>query len=305
VRVNPLPQPQIVPSGPTTFCTCDSVILAADKDYSSYLWSTGATTKSIVVRDSGTYLLTVIDGNGCENTSPPIDITVVIPRATINLSSQPMRALDGQLVRVPIYISEAQNLDFCKSYNFTTRISLMRSILVPQGTTPKGSIDAGTRLRTITINGTRKQNDSVLYVMDYISTLGEDSTTSIVIESFDWTDCNFEVDTINTTFTLDGICRAGGKARLLRAEAQPIIISLGPHPVNDRAIVDYVVDEDSDVRLFIVDFSGKKVSMVYNGKAQKGMNKLDFNVKEFNTGIYFLILEAQNNRVSKLMEIEK
>ena len=62
--------------GQTSFCSGDSVILSADANYSNYKWSNGQTTKSIIVKSTGTYSLSVEDDNGCSSLSPPIAITV-------------------------------------------------------------------------------------------------------------------------------------------------------------------------------------------------------------------------------------
>ncbi len=62
--------------GQTSFCSGDSVILSADANYSNYKWSNGQTTKSIIVKSTGTYSLSVEDDNGCSSLSTPIAITV-------------------------------------------------------------------------------------------------------------------------------------------------------------------------------------------------------------------------------------
>jgi hypothetical protein len=61
-------------SGPTTFCQGGSVTLTASNG-NSYLWSNGATTKSIIVSTSGTYTVTVTN-NGIQSTSSPVTVTV-------------------------------------------------------------------------------------------------------------------------------------------------------------------------------------------------------------------------------------
>jgi len=74
VTVNPLPSSIITPSGPTTICQGDSVILSSPSS-SGNLWSTTATTQSITVTTTGTYSLTVTDVNLCSSTSS-INVTV-------------------------------------------------------------------------------------------------------------------------------------------------------------------------------------------------------------------------------------
>jgi hypothetical protein len=65
----------ITASGPTTFCQGDSVRLTASPG-SSYLWSTGAATQSIIVKISGDYWVKVTNSNGNSGTSPTITVTV-------------------------------------------------------------------------------------------------------------------------------------------------------------------------------------------------------------------------------------
>jgi hypothetical protein len=75
VTVNANPTASITPSGPTTFCAGGSVTLTASSG-TSYLWSTGATTQSIVASTSANYTVTVRNTNGCNATSAPTLVTV-------------------------------------------------------------------------------------------------------------------------------------------------------------------------------------------------------------------------------------
>lgn len=75
VTVFPLPTATVTPSGPTTFCTGNSVTLTSNAQ-TSYLWSTGVTTQAITVSTSGTYTTTVTDANGCTRSSAPVTVTV-------------------------------------------------------------------------------------------------------------------------------------------------------------------------------------------------------------------------------------
>ncbi len=70
-------------SGATSFCAGGSVTLFSSVG-SSYLWSNGATTNSIVVNASGSYSVTVTDVNGCQATSASVSTVVnPLPNASI------------------------------------------------------------------------------------------------------------------------------------------------------------------------------------------------------------------------------
>jgi enoyl-CoA hydratase/carnithine racemase len=75
VTANVSPTASITAGGPTTFCTGGNVTLTASSG-ASYLWSTGATTASIVASSTGNYSVTVTDANGCSATSAPTPVTV-------------------------------------------------------------------------------------------------------------------------------------------------------------------------------------------------------------------------------------
>ena len=66
IRENPIPDVEI--SGSTAFCLDGSTTLSASEGFLSYLWSTGDTTKSVVIELAGIYSLTVTDENGCVGT---------------------------------------------------------------------------------------------------------------------------------------------------------------------------------------------------------------------------------------------
>jgi hypothetical protein len=76
VVVNPLPAvPTITASGPTTFCAGGSVILTSSSP-SNNIWSNGATTQSITVSTSGTYLVQVVQSGCTSGASAPKTVTV-------------------------------------------------------------------------------------------------------------------------------------------------------------------------------------------------------------------------------------
>jgi hypothetical protein len=70
VTVNTTNTPTIVASGATEFCAGQSVSLSVEPGpYNSYLWTSGSTTPSIVVIETGYYGVTVVDANGCTDST--------------------------------------------------------------------------------------------------------------------------------------------------------------------------------------------------------------------------------------------
>ncbi len=85
VVVFPAPTPTISASGPTTFCSGDSVTLVVGL-YVSYNWSTTGTDAAITVTTSGTYSVTINDVNGCVGTASTTVTVNPTPNATITPS---------------------------------------------------------------------------------------------------------------------------------------------------------------------------------------------------------------------------
>lgn len=75
----PRPSPTVRIEGPTTFCSGGSVVLDAGAGFASYRWSNGETTQRVVIRDGGTYTVTVTNAQGCPAISAPV-VIVVRPR---------------------------------------------------------------------------------------------------------------------------------------------------------------------------------------------------------------------------------
>lgn len=132
VSVLPAPSPVISVSGPVIFCEGDSVRLDAPGGFSSYRWSNGDITSSIVVRASGSYAVTVANAIGCEGRSP--DVTVIVnalPEPEI-VALTPMPECEGVIVTLGLAQSYASyewstgatgsTIEVGKEGSFTVRV---------------------------------------------------------------------------------------------------------------------------------------------------------------------------------------
>ena len=99
VQVNAQPAvPTILVSGDTTFCSGDSVQLTSSVN-AGLMWSTGATSSSIVVKNTGSYSVKTTNQFGCDATSMPTNITVnARPAAPVVSANGSVDFCDGESV---------------------------------------------------------------------------------------------------------------------------------------------------------------------------------------------------------------
>lgn len=87
VTVNPLPTPVVTALTPTTICDGDKVLLAASAG-TTWAWTNGATTQSILVGTGGAYQVTVTNAFGCSKISPATTV-IVEPNPVVSITASP------------------------------------------------------------------------------------------------------------------------------------------------------------------------------------------------------------------------
>ncbi|TNF25931.1 MAG: HYR domain-containing protein [Bacteroidetes bacterium] len=111
VTVNVSVPPTIVASGPTEFCAGGSVSLSVQPGpYNSYLWSSGSTTPSIVVSQTGDYSVTVLDANNCLDSTllgNPIQITVWDPNPMVQQVGDSLVVTNGPFATYQWFLNGA------------------------------------------------------------------------------------------------------------------------------------------------------------------------------------------------------
>lgn len=115
VTILPMPTASITASGPTAFCSNVSVTLTANSG-SSYLWSTGATTRSILVNTPGNYTVKVTNANGCSATSAVTSVTLSSPSASITASGSTTLCQGGKVT-----LTASEGSSYLWSNGATTR----------------------------------------------------------------------------------------------------------------------------------------------------------------------------------------
>jgi len=87
LKVNPLPNPMII--GNTIICDKEANLIQTSIVYNKYLWSTGATSRSIITNQGAIYTVKVTDANNCSKSTSleivarPLPTPVISGKSTI------------------------------------------------------------------------------------------------------------------------------------------------------------------------------------------------------------------------------
>ncbi|MFM6935152.1 MAG: beta strand repeat-containing protein [Flavobacteriales bacterium] len=132
VTVNENPSTLIVTSGLTSFCQGGQVTLTAQPG-NTYLWSTNETTQSISINNTGSYSVSLLNGNGCPSVSNVIDVIVNQPTSnTISATAFDSYTLNGILyTQSGTYTQTLTNAAGCDS---TITLNLTLTVGIEEGT---------------------------------------------------------------------------------------------------------------------------------------------------------------------------
>ncbi|MGB0430431.1 MAG: T9SS type A sorting domain-containing protein, partial [Bacteroidia bacterium] len=75
ITVDPLPIAQVTSNKGLSFCNKDSVLIGTNKNFSSYKWSNGQSSRSFYIKKTASLWVEVTDNNGCSNFSDTLKIT--------------------------------------------------------------------------------------------------------------------------------------------------------------------------------------------------------------------------------------
>jgi len=79
-----------------------------------------------------------------------------------------------------------------------------------------------------------------------------------------------------------------------------------PNPFASETIIEFKIEEETNVRLFVSDISGKQVALILdNQQINSGKYQVVFNGSTLNSGIYFYTIETDHYTVSKRMVLSK
>ncbi|MGB0430197.1 MAG: PKD domain-containing protein [Bacteroidia bacterium] len=83
-------------------------------------------------------------------------------------------------------------------------------------------------------------------------------------------------------------------------------ISVYPNPTHNNAVVDLILDKNSDLQIQLFDLQGRQVKSLFTGHLTRGNNKIELNnlAHQLNSGTYMLIINFNNEAtVAQMIQI--
>ncbi len=304
VVVNALPSaPVVTASGPTSFCTGDSVVLSSNQA-SGNLWApNNETAQSITVMNSGTYSVTYTDGNGCSATSsattvsssaapaPTVQVTgatSLCPGETVTLTASPadtyLWSPGGETTQsitvsaAGTYFVTVTNADPCNGVGASSSTTVSMLAAPTAGFTwmvPVLNQYAFTNTSTgATIfawdfgdgNQSSNQNPTHIY--------GANNTYTVTLIVTNANGCT------DTTTTIINFVSGVEEQAAFRG------MTVYPNPANETVNLAINMNAVADVKVVAYDMTGQ-ILINEENNLMNGQNTLQYNTTEWSNGIYF------------------
>lgn len=303
VTVNPNPTaPTISASGPTTFCTGDSVVLSSSQATGN-MWSTMATTQAITVMASGTYSVVYTDVNGCSATSnttttsvsnapaPTVSVvgaTALCPGETVTLTASAgdtyLWSPNGETTQsitvsaAGTYYVTVTNSDPCNGTGASAS-TVVTALAAPTASfTYNVPVVNQYGFTNTSVNGTiyawdfgDASSSSAQNPLHVYFTSGTYTVTLVVTGTNGCTDTTTQV--LNVAIGIEEQAVVGG-------------ITLFPNPANEIINLAVTLNSGTDLAVVAYDMTGK-VMINENHDMASGNTTLQYDVTNWSNGIYF------------------
>ncbi|MBM2816572.1 MAG: hypothetical protein HW421_3334 [Ignavibacteria bacterium] len=281
ITVFPLPQVGIIPEGKNTICKGDSIILKANENFAGYQWSNGSKSGSIVVKNSGTFSLTVVDTNGCVATSK----VAQVEQKTILYNVTPTKI---SFDTVAIGRDSTMSI-VVKNYGDST---IKVDSIYFKAPTDIFPIDFSTPLPAIlkymesmNVNVKFVPKDSIYYIDSlYVSITEPCPKKSMVVLS-------------GAGKLVSDVNEFNNNPRLN--------VNIQPNPANTEAIICIELGKYSNINLILNDILGNVILEIFNGNLPSGKSVLKIDASSIPSGIYNLSIQAGQERYNCRLAIIK
>jgi len=304
--------PTISYTGSTNFCEGDSLILSIDLSGVNYRWSTGETSPSIVVKESGSYSVIVTYPDGCTAKSKAVMVNIE-PRKEITITSETgYFGLCGDNDTLEI----RANLGF-SSYKWSNGLTERKiKVTEPGDYYVTGTSSNGCESRSLTCTIERYnipdkptilRNGNTLVATDGYSHQWYQNGTIIIgatekeylILPFD-TNSYFQVEVIN-----EGGCKAKSDSFFVdkysdvrKSDIYNInTIEILPNPTSSTSLLRGKNFDKGKIIIEVRDLLGKP--LINQDIYSDGEFEVKLDLTQYSSGEYFIVIKTSNETITK------
>jgi hypothetical protein len=305
--VNNFPTPTITASGATGICPGSAVTLTASPA-TTYSWSNGANTRSIVVTSAGNYRVTGYAGASCFAQSAATPVTMLTAPATPTISASGSTILtSGQTVTLTssvansyVWSSGPTTRAITTGTAGTYRVTVAgsngcTSVSAPIAVSANGCTPPAVPTISASGNTTLLPGQNVTLTSTtaagYLWSNGA-TTRSITVSAagvytvraYSASSCFTSSLPMNVYFIA---------ARHMEELSNNLIsLSAYPNPVSDVLNIVFNSNKESEYELKMIDLIGRQIRL-QKINATEGENRVELNVNEYQNGIYLLYLSNE------------
>ncbi|MBU3678674.1 MAG: choice-of-anchor D domain-containing protein [Candidatus Kapabacteria bacterium] len=210
-------------------------------------------------------------------------------------------ARSGELVSVPVYVSNLTNMDRTSVREVTMHCTVNGRIITPSGSTPVGTLQPnGSRSFSVPVPLTSK--DSLATMLTFQTTWGNDTGSVIRIDSFTVAD-TLQFRTFNGEVRLVDLCKISGRARLIALRSTGVGIVVTPAPAIDKATATLDLVERGRTSLTLYDTQGRTLGLLYEADTPPGRWTVPIDLSSLHNGTYFIVMQTPSESFTQRLEV--
>ncbi len=226
-----------------------------------------------------------------------------LARVTLTVPGE-IVASPGDVINIPITLSEAIDLDSAKVTGYWVDIKVNPTLLSPVAPTPAGVLIDNKLVVNVNLPVETGAPGQILAEFPFKVALGNAASDSIIIENAVPTGGLSQIDFDNGIISMAGLCQEGG-TRLFEAEQNLELMQSRPNPSGNSVEIEFEVIEKGPTKIYILDMNGAKVMTVLDRVLKPGRHIINADVSGLPAASYVYILRTPTQLVSRKLQVIK
>lgn len=201
----------------------------------------------------------------------------------------------GDIVSIPIRLSQAFQLALSGAKEFHGQLTMNATVLEPTNPALRGTINGFDRTIDLTLPVQPVSGD-ILGTIECKVMLGTEDTMTLNLLNLDAGGAPVGLSAEAGTFTVLGICEAGGK-RLFNPYGQPQM-SISPNPPHEGINISVHTVETGHHTLRVISSLGETVALINDGIVDHGDYMFTYPTHTLSNGTYKIILQTPTTHIS-------